>query len=190
MLKLPDFIPKDARVRFLDQPEIPSFQIRVDPTAASRFGLGTPGFFDYVKQDACKSWEELTDGLHVKILDCKTVPVRGRHSHSATETDTEKLSSCIGCIVEKKAAEGRPVVRVQVKALRDVQPVELVEVPATPQQHKKKRWMSETYHKRIQKKWNKKVAGLTEFKPKQETVIISMTKAAFRAIADKFAGRY
>lgn len=26
---------------------------------------------------------------------------------------------------------------------------------ARPRQHKKKRWMSENYHKRIQKKWNK-----------------------------------
>jgi hypothetical protein len=191
MLKLPDFIPfpKDAKVRFLDVPEIPQFNIRPDPEVASRLGLGTDAHFDYIKRNACEAWESLAD-LHVKVLNCETVPVRGRHSHSENETDAEQRAHCMGCIIEKKQAEGRPVVRVQVMALRDVQPVELVETPVVPQQHKKKRWMSETYHRRTQKKWNKKVAGLTELRPKQETVMISMSQAAFKAISNKFAGQY
>lgn len=187
MLKFGDF-DKNTIVRFLDVPEFQSFHIKPDPSVASKLGLGTDAHRDYIERHAVKEWAKLTEDFHAQVLNYGVVPIHARHKHSENETDAERQAHCLGCIVEKKQAEGRPIVRINVNVMRDVQPVELVESPVIPRQHKKKRWMSETYHNRIQKKWNKKVVGLTTLKPRQEQVIISMTKAAFRAISDHFRG--
>lgn len=186
MLKFSEFS-KDSKIRFLDQPGYPNFYIKTDVEKLyNSSGKAHPHRFELMGEQAVVDFDCLTFGRPFEVLESKTVPVIARHKH-AEDADEEARKGCIACDLDKKREQGRPVERIALTVLRDVYPVQLVEQPVPPKQHKKKRWMTETYHKRIQKKWNKAVKGLTELQPARETVVINMSKVAFKAIFDKYS---
>lgn len=69
-----------------------------------------------------------------------------------------------------------------VNALRRV-PGEWVDAPLRAPRHKRKRWMTDSYHRRIQKKWDKQAKGKTVKVPRTEHVILSLSRIAVDKIA-------
>lgn len=78
---------------------------------------------------------------------------------------------------------------VLVNALRQKTPLRLVEVPMPIPQHKRKRWMSEAYHQRIQKKWNKRFTGRTQLVPETEPVVVQLPAATMQKIAERIKAK-
>lgn len=78
---------------------------------------------------------------------------------------------------------------VMVNALRPKMPLRLMSVPMPIPQHKRKRWMSEAYHQRIQKKWNKRFAGRTHLVPETEPVVMQLPAATMQKIAERIKAR-
>ncbi len=89
----------------------------------------------------------------------------------------------------RNEGEGDPILigkKVFITVLREVAPQVLVESPVTPKQHRLRGWMTSAYHKRIQKKWNRKVHGQTCMTSKMEKVVLSIPEAAFKQLKQKF----
>lgn len=181
--------------RILPPGDFPSFyehKINQEPEhipfrteAARKYPLGSPQFRDAVEKDTERLWLQEVERRHGTVESAEEKVITARHiPHPEDEVD---VPGCLACVLAKRLSEGRPPAqKLWVTVLRDAEPLELVWCPKTPKQHKRRKWMSEAYHRRIQKKWTKKVVGQTELRPKQERVILSMSMAAAKAIRDRF----
>ena len=172
-----------VKLRILPQDSIPHVAFMTE--AARKYPLGSPQFRDAVEKDAERLWTQEVGSRHGLVESAEEKDLTARHTgHSEDEVD---VSRCLACVLAKRVSEGRPPAqKLWVTVLRDAEPLELVPFPITPKQHKKRRWMSESYHRRIQKKWTKRAAGQIELRPKQERVVISMSMAIAKAIRDRF----
>ena len=152
---------------------------------ARKYPFGSPQFRAAVEKDTERLWLREVERRHGTVESAEEKVITARHTNHST--DEVEVPGCLACVLAKRLSEGRPPAqKLWVTVLRDVEPLELVQCPKTPKQHKRRRWMSEAYHRRIQKKWTKKVVGQTELRPKQERVIISMSMVAAKAIRDRF----
>jgi hypothetical protein len=102
-----------------------------------------------------------------------------RHTHDHPD---DTVDGCTACHLRERDRDGKPpITRVRVQVLRDAEPVELVESAMPARVHTKQK--GSAYHRRIQKKWNKQVLGLTVKAPRREQVTFSMTAFAWGATA-------
>lgn len=83
-----------------------------------------------------------------------------------------------GCVL----CEGRPVRRVFVQALVESTPHRMVPTPLKAPRHKKRKWMTHGYHKRVQKKWDGRAKGKTVMAPAMETRVLSLSRASMDQI--------
>ena len=152
---------------------------------ARKYPLGSPQVKDALEKYTERLWLREVEQRHGTVESAEERVLTARHKdHSKDEVE---VPGCLACVLAKRLSEGRPPAqKLWVTVLRDAEPLEMVRCPKTPKQHKRRRWMSEAYHRRIQKKWTKRVVGQTELCPKQERVIISMSMAMAKAIRDRF----
>lgn len=141
---------------------------------------GTPKFFEDIAENSVKQWREEVESRNGSVLRVETVPVVARHNH---DTEEKNVEGCTACLIEQRESEGRTQVRMLFTVSRDCHPVRMVEQAVVAKQHKM-RGMKCSYHLRIQKKWDKKVAGQTCLRPQQEIVVLSLSRAAYQAIVD------
>ncbi len=97
---------------------------------------------------------------------------------------TPHLCHSVGC----RMCEGKPIHRVWLTAMVESTPRRLVPSPAKAPRHKKRRWMSDGYHQRIQKKWDARVKGQTVLAPAMEKRVISVARSTMdqlRKIAER-----
>lgn len=115
----------------------------------------------------------VVEGLYVHEIEAT------RHTHAQPD---DIVDGCTACHLRERERDGKPpITRVRVQVLRDVEPVELVEFAMPARVHTKQK--ASAYHRRIQKKWNKQVLGLTVKAPRREQVTFSMTAFAWGATA-------
>lgn len=78
-----------------------------------------------------------------------------------------------GCLI----CEGAPRHRVWLTAMVESTPRRLVPTPVKAPRHKKRRWMSDSYHQRTQKKWDARVKGQTVLAPAMEKRVIAVARS-------------
>ncbi len=59
---------------------------------------------------------------------------------------------------------------------------------STPPQHKRRRWMKDAYHNRVQKKWDYRF-GILTYVPTGPVMTLQMSEATFNKIKEKIDGR-
>lgn len=89
--------------------------------------------------------------------------VHSRHTHAESPD-----LPCVSCELDRRASAGKPFRRHILHIVRNVVPERLTEIPRPVKLHRK--CGSEAYHVRIQKKWNKQVAGQTVVAPVTERI--------------------
>lgn len=180
------FPPEDFPVFYEHRVSPEPTHIPFKTDAARHNPPGSPRYKVAMEQDTELLWVQEVEERNGSVESAEEKIIQARHTgHLEGEED---VPGCLACALAKRVASGfPPAKKVWLTVLRDVEPLEMVEYPKTPKLHKKRRWMSEAYHLRIQKKWAKRVAGQTELRPKQERVIISMSMAMAKIISDNIS---
>lgn len=179
MISIEKGIEACRNIRFLPTEDTPKHIVFHAPRKAAP---GSPKFFEEMRQSAVSQYAEEVWLRNGTVQGGEWREVKARHTHSEEVKDKP---GCLACHLEQRSKEGKkPAMIILLTVLRNKEPVTLVEQPLPAKQHKLRRGMSLNYHKRIQKKWNKKVAGLTHMVPEQETVILSVSPGMYMAIND------
>jgi len=117
-------------------------------------------------------------GMGVKVIDYQqheyNVP------HSGHPPGNQPNPRCFACAIEERRTKGIHTYYYLVTLKRDIPFGEMVEVPKQALRHKMRRNQSLQYHRRIQKKWDKRTLGQTEFVPEQETMLWRFTAMQFK----------
>lgn len=121
------------------------------------------------------------------IGECEERQFVALHNHDlALETP---VVGCTQCSIEERIAAGKTNSYYLVSITRDKLNGKMVEGPMTPREHNPRKG-STTYHKRVQKKWNKAVEGKLELGPERETQIWHFSRLQLGMLRDFYDQKF
>ncbi len=165
-------IPNSLLYGKYDREKLQRVKVDWDPS-----GFGKPERFGRYVLDTQAAFRRIFGGRHPEVLDCEEIALKAHHNCKPDKPESK--DSCTGCSLEKRAEEGRPAMKYFTRISIDAEPQRLVEQPMKAKKHKRKRWMRDSYHNRIQKKWDKKVLGNTELCVAREEFVWVFGKMQF-----------